>query len=168
MLDSLFSIWSIGLGGIDKCRKKQVESYSMGRGDAYILNHVLFLLQHVILYAFGGVYGLQRRQVSNMGSWKLCILYANRRWFSRPSLGATMKKCVVLACTHFFFGVVYSLGVMLLDPGKLTCYPVSEYGRYWLFLHRNGWFPCPFGYLSFGYYHVSILCVDFQFIGCND
>ncbi|KAJ8655827.1 hypothetical protein O0I10_008491 [Lichtheimia ornata] len=34
----------------------------------------------------------------------------------KPSLGATMKKCVVLACTHFFFGVVYSLGVMLLDP----------------------------------------------------
>lgn len=27
-----------------------------------------------------------------------------------------MKKCVVLAGTHFFFGVIYSLGVMLLSP----------------------------------------------------
>ncbi|KAL0087677.1 lung seven transmembrane receptor-domain-containing protein [Phycomyces blakesleeanus] len=34
----------------------------------------------------------------------------------RPSLGSTMKKCVILACTHFFFGVIYSLGTMLLSP----------------------------------------------------
>ncbi|CDH48668.1 integral membrane protein [Lichtheimia corymbifera JMRC:FSU:9682] len=34
----------------------------------------------------------------------------------KPSLGSTMKKCVVLAGTHFFFGVIYSLGVMLLSP----------------------------------------------------
>ncbi|KAI8145872.1 lung seven transmembrane receptor-domain-containing protein [Fennellomyces sp. T-0311] len=34
----------------------------------------------------------------------------------KPSLGSTMKRCVILACTHFFFGVVYSLGVMLLSP----------------------------------------------------
>ncbi|KAI7853219.1 lung seven transmembrane receptor-domain-containing protein, partial [Circinella umbellata] len=34
----------------------------------------------------------------------------------KPSLGSTMKKCVILALTHFFFGVVYSLGVMLLSP----------------------------------------------------
>ncbi|KAI9474869.1 lung seven transmembrane receptor-domain-containing protein [Zychaea mexicana] len=34
----------------------------------------------------------------------------------KPSLGSTMKRCVILALTHFFFGVVYSLGVMLLSP----------------------------------------------------
>ncbi|KAI8364748.1 lung seven transmembrane receptor-domain-containing protein [Radiomyces spectabilis] len=34
----------------------------------------------------------------------------------RPSLGDAMKKCVILACTHFFFGVVYSLGTMVLSP----------------------------------------------------
>ncbi|KAI9027434.1 lung seven transmembrane receptor-domain-containing protein [Phycomyces nitens] len=34
----------------------------------------------------------------------------------RPSLGSTMKKCIILACTHFFFGVIYSLGTMLLSP----------------------------------------------------
>lgn len=27
-----------------------------------------------------------------------------------------MKRCIFLACTHFFFGVIYSLGVMLLSP----------------------------------------------------
>lgn len=27
-----------------------------------------------------------------------------------------MKKCIILACTHFFFGVVYTLGTMLLSP----------------------------------------------------
>lgn len=27
-----------------------------------------------------------------------------------------MKKCVILACTHFFFGVIYTLGTMLLSP----------------------------------------------------
>lgn len=27
-----------------------------------------------------------------------------------------MKKCIILACTHFFFGVIYSLGIMLLSP----------------------------------------------------
>lgn len=27
-----------------------------------------------------------------------------------------MKKCVILACTHFTFGVVYTLGTMLLSP----------------------------------------------------
>ncbi|SAL95378.1 hypothetical protein [Absidia glauca] len=34
----------------------------------------------------------------------------------KPSLGSAMKKCIILACTHFFFGVVYSLGTMLLSP----------------------------------------------------
>ncbi|KAI8391629.1 lung seven transmembrane receptor-domain-containing protein [Radiomyces spectabilis] len=34
----------------------------------------------------------------------------------RPSLGAAMKRCAILAATHFFFAVVYSLGTMLLDP----------------------------------------------------
>ncbi|KAI8067188.1 lung seven transmembrane receptor-domain-containing protein [Gongronella butleri] len=34
----------------------------------------------------------------------------------KPSLGPMMKKCVILACTHFFFGVIYSLGTMLLSP----------------------------------------------------
>ena len=34
----------------------------------------------------------------------------------RPSLGSMMKKCVILACTHFFFGVIYTLGTMLLSP----------------------------------------------------
>lgn len=27
-----------------------------------------------------------------------------------------MKKCIILACTHFFFGVIYTLGTMLLSP----------------------------------------------------
>ncbi|KAI7892541.1 lung seven transmembrane receptor-domain-containing protein [Mucor mucedo] len=34
----------------------------------------------------------------------------------KPSLGSMMKKCVILACTHFFFGVIYTLGTMLLSP----------------------------------------------------
>ncbi|KAL1936295.1 hypothetical protein VTP01DRAFT_429 [Rhizomucor pusillus] len=34
----------------------------------------------------------------------------------KPSLGSAMKRCIFLACTHFFFGVIYSLGVMLLSP----------------------------------------------------
>ncbi|CAM0141076.1 unnamed protein product [Umbelopsis sp. WA50703] len=34
----------------------------------------------------------------------------------RPSLGSTMKKCVILAATHFFFGVLYVLGTMLMQP----------------------------------------------------
>ncbi|KAI8883935.1 hypothetical protein K501DRAFT_183491, partial [Backusella circina FSU 941] len=34
----------------------------------------------------------------------------------KPSLGSAMKKCVILACTHFFFGVIYTLGTMLLSP----------------------------------------------------
>ncbi|CAO3650781.1 unnamed protein product [Cunninghamella blakesleeana] len=34
----------------------------------------------------------------------------------KPSLGDAMKKCIILACTHFFFGVIYSLGTMLLSP----------------------------------------------------
>ncbi|KAI7861515.1 lung seven transmembrane receptor-domain-containing protein [Spinellus fusiger] len=34
----------------------------------------------------------------------------------RPSLGSAMKKCIILASTHFFFGVIYSLGTMLLSP----------------------------------------------------
>ncbi|KAI8337374.1 lung seven transmembrane receptor-domain-containing protein [Choanephora cucurbitarum] len=34
----------------------------------------------------------------------------------KPTLGSAMKKCIILACTHFFFGVVYTLGTMLLSP----------------------------------------------------
>ncbi|KAI9261320.1 lung seven transmembrane receptor-domain-containing protein [Helicostylum pulchrum] len=34
----------------------------------------------------------------------------------KPSLGSMMKKCIILACTHFFFGVIYTLGTMLLSP----------------------------------------------------
>ncbi|KAI9487860.1 MAG: lung seven transmembrane receptor-domain-containing protein [Benjaminiella poitrasii] len=34
----------------------------------------------------------------------------------KPSLGSAMKKCIILACTHFFFGVIYTLGTMLLSP----------------------------------------------------
>ncbi|KAI9301042.1 lung seven transmembrane receptor-domain-containing protein [Cunninghamella echinulata] len=34
----------------------------------------------------------------------------------KPSLGDAMKKCIILAGTHFFFGVIYSLGTMLLSP----------------------------------------------------
>ncbi|KAI8065346.1 lung seven transmembrane receptor-domain-containing protein [Gilbertella persicaria] len=34
----------------------------------------------------------------------------------KPSLGSAMKKCIILACTHFFFGVIYTLGTMLLTP----------------------------------------------------
>ncbi|KAI8983711.1 lung seven transmembrane receptor-domain-containing protein [Pilobolus umbonatus] len=34
----------------------------------------------------------------------------------KPSLGSTMKKCIILACTHFSFGVIYTLGTMLLTP----------------------------------------------------
>jgi hypothetical protein len=37
-------------------------------------------------------------------------------FFYRPSLGSMMKKCIILACTHFFFGVIYTLGTMLLSP----------------------------------------------------
>lgn len=78
---------------------------------------ITIFLQHVVLYAFGSVHGIQCCQVSHFGSWMIaCILTRD----ARPSLGATMKKCVVLACTHFFFGVVYSLGVMLLDPGMFV------------------------------------------------
>ncbi|KAI9320583.1 lung seven transmembrane receptor-domain-containing protein [Dichotomocladium elegans] len=49
----------------------------------------------------------------------------------KPSLGPTMTKCVILACTHFFFGVIYSLGVMLLSPESagflvlLAVFPLS-------------------------------------------
>ncbi|ORY94013.1 lung seven transmembrane receptor-domain-containing protein, partial [Syncephalastrum racemosum] len=34
----------------------------------------------------------------------------------RPDLGGKMKLCIILACTHFFFGVIYTLGTMLLSP----------------------------------------------------
>ncbi|RUS23740.1 lung seven transmembrane receptor-domain-containing protein [Jimgerdemannia flammicorona] len=34
----------------------------------------------------------------------------------KPSLGSTMRRCAVLAYTHFMFGVIYSCGTMLLDP----------------------------------------------------
>ncbi|KAH8547741.1 lung seven transmembrane receptor-domain-containing protein [Umbelopsis sp. PMI_123] len=34
----------------------------------------------------------------------------------KPSLGSTMKKCVILAATHFFFGVLYVIGTMLMQP----------------------------------------------------
>ncbi|KAI8969242.1 lung seven transmembrane receptor-domain-containing protein [Mycotypha africana] len=34
----------------------------------------------------------------------------------KPSLGSTMKKCIILACTHFFFGVIYTLGTMIMSP----------------------------------------------------
>ncbi|KAI9313110.1 lung seven transmembrane receptor-domain-containing protein [Dichotomocladium elegans] len=34
----------------------------------------------------------------------------------KPSLGSAMKKCIILASTHFFFVVIYSLGIMLFDP----------------------------------------------------
>ncbi|ORX61386.1 hypothetical protein DM01DRAFT_1331990 [Hesseltinella vesiculosa] len=49
----------------------------------------------------------------------------------KPSLGPTMKRCVILACTHFFFGVIYSLGTMLLSPESagflvlLVIFPLS-------------------------------------------
>lgn len=69
-----------------------------------------------------------------------------------------MKKCVVLAGTHFFFGVIYSLGVMLLSPGMyywMTCCD------YWLTgAIRNGWIHGFIGYLPSCIDHVSILCVD--------
>ncbi|CEG67577.1 hypothetical protein RMATCC62417_03986 [Rhizopus microsporus] len=34
----------------------------------------------------------------------------------KPSLGSTMRYCIILACTHFACGVVYTLGTMLLSP----------------------------------------------------
>ncbi|KAG0743501.1 hypothetical protein G6F57_005062 [Rhizopus arrhizus] len=34
----------------------------------------------------------------------------------KPSLGHSMKYCIILACTHFGCGVIYTLGTMLLSP----------------------------------------------------
>ncbi|CAO3676360.1 unnamed protein product [Rhizopus stolonifer] len=34
----------------------------------------------------------------------------------KPSLGHSMKYCIILACTHFGCSVVYTLGTMLLSP----------------------------------------------------
>ncbi|KAI8138076.1 lung seven transmembrane receptor-domain-containing protein [Fennellomyces sp. T-0311] len=49
----------------------------------------------------------------------------------KPQLGSTMKHCAILACAHFFFGVIYSLGTMLLSPESagflmlLVVFPLS-------------------------------------------
>ncbi|OZJ03450.1 hypothetical protein BZG36_02730 [Bifiguratus adelaidae] len=49
----------------------------------------------------------------------------------KPSLGDTMKKCVILAATHFFFGVIYAIGTMLMTPEEagyiilLVVFPLS-------------------------------------------
>ncbi|KAF7731569.1 hypothetical protein EC973_009333 [Apophysomyces ossiformis] len=90
--------------------------------------HDILPVQH---FLSGAIFFLTVEMAFNFGFWEaynqtgkpswgllalVALLNAGRNSVVKPHLGSAMKKCALLAVTHFVFGVIYSLGTMLLSP----------------------------------------------------
>ncbi|KAL9547696.1 hypothetical protein MBANPS3_006041 [Mucor bainieri] len=80
----------------------------------HFLSAAIFYLIVEMAFNFGFWEAYNQTGKTSYGLLALVALLNAGR--TRPSLGSMMKKCIVLACTHFFFGVIYTLGTMLLSP----------------------------------------------------